>query len=544
MKTSSARACGRRARQGAGRASGSCRRPARRSGPAPRRRAAFCHAASSHTDRRRQVGHVAAEPRRVAPAVVGDPARCIQLDGFKRTHEGPAQAQSVADRVVEILRTDVAFLHEAERLGQQRDLQPVQDEAVDLALHVDRHLADAFEHRARAAARLLRGPRRTAQLDHRNQVRRIDRMGDDAARAAGELLGELRGDDRRRRRREHGVARRQRVHLRKGRALGVERLGSAFLDEVDGAHGLLERVDDRHARRRGGGIRHQPVRRQLLERRRDPSGGRRPLRRERVPDAHRPAGAREDIGPGAPDQSGTDDRCGWHVVSPSVICHSQRTLRRRSRSADSAREGPIWVTSPRSSTTVAVRQREREIEMVIDDQDGHMLAQPVEGLEQFLHDRPAPAPRRARRAAAPGCRPTARGRRRPSAARRRTGSRRASASVRGCAGRTPRSCPRPRRRPCRCVASIARVRGSGQPSFRRTAPALRHVRARPGARSAPAGARRASRPPSAMSPAEGGVMPMTVFSSVDLPAPLRPSSATISRSFTSKVTSRRMWLLP
>ena len=35
----------------------------------------------------------------------------------------------------------------------------------------------------------------------------------------------------------------------------------------------------------------------------------------------------------------------------------------------------------------AVGQRERKIEMVVDDQDRHMMAQPVERLEQFLDDR-------------------------------------------------------------------------------------------------------------------------------------------------------------
>ena len=38
-------------------------------------------------------------------------------------------------------------------------------------------------------------------------------------------------------------------------------------------------------------------------------------------------------------------------------------------------------------------------------------------------------------------------------------------------------------------------------------------------------------------PEAGGAMPISVLSSVDLPAPLRPSSATISWLCTSKATS-------
>ena len=49
---------------------------------------------------------------------------------------------------------------------------------------------------------------------------------------------------------------------------------------------------------------------------------------------------------------------------------------------------------------------------------------------------------------------------------------------------------------------------------------------------------------SAMVPRAGGAIPTIVFKTVDLPAPLRPSSATISFSCTSKATSWRIWLLP
>jgi hypothetical protein len=51
-------------------------------------------------------------------------------------------------------------------------------------------------------------------------------------------------------------------------------------------------------------------------------------------------------------------------------------------------------------------------------------------------------------------------------------------------------------------------------------------------------------PAKRMAPVAGGAIPITVFNSVDLPAPLRPSNARISCSRTSSETALRMWLLP
>src|SRR5688572_31088983 len=46
------------------------------------------------------------------------------------------------------------------------------------------------------------------------------------------------------------------------------------------------------------------------------------------------------------------------------------------------------------------------------------------------------------------------------------------------------------------------------------------------------------------SPAERGISPITAFSVVDLPAPLRPSSATTSPGATSSATPNRTCALP
>ena len=50
----------------------------------------------------------------------------------------------------------------------------------------------------------------------------------------------------------------------------------------------------------------------------------------------------------------------------------------------SIREAPVQVTVPRSSTTVRSDERECEIEMMVDDDHRDLVAQAVEGLEQFF----------------------------------------------------------------------------------------------------------------------------------------------------------------
>ena len=78
----------------------------------------------------------------VARAIIRDAAGRVEFDGLERPEERPAQAEAVLDGVVEIFGRDVALADQAERFGQQRALQPVEDKAVDLAVDGDRHLAD------------------------------------------------------------------------------------------------------------------------------------------------------------------------------------------------------------------------------------------------------------------------------------------------------------------------------------------------------------------------------------------------------------------
>ena len=52
------------------------------------------------------------------------------------------------------------------------------------------------------------------------------------------------------------------------------------------------------------------------------------------------------------------------------------------------------------------------------------------------------------------------------------------------------------------------------------------------------------RPSKATVPEAGGTIPMIAFITVDLPAPLRPSSATTSPAAASSETPCRMWARP
>src|SRR5690606_9002994 len=113
-----------------------------------------------------RVGREALVEACVAGAVIGDAAGRIQLDRLERADEGPAQAEPVLDGVIEVLRRDIAVLDETESLRQQRALQAVEDEAVDLLPDRDRHLADSLVDGAGAFHRLGRCPGRAAQLHH------------------------------------------------------------------------------------------------------------------------------------------------------------------------------------------------------------------------------------------------------------------------------------------------------------------------------------------------------------------------------------------
>jgi hypothetical protein len=142
--------------------------------------------------------------------------------------------------VIQVLGAHVAFLHEAEGFGEEGDLQAVEDEAVDLLLHVDRHLAHALLDLDRAPLRLGRCPRRPADFHYGDEVRGIDGVRHDAALSAGEGFGELRRDDCGGRRGEDRLLGRCRVEARERFLLDVEPLRPVLLHVLGVAHRFLE----------------------------------------------------------------------------------------------------------------------------------------------------------------------------------------------------------------------------------------------------------------------------------------------------------------
>ncbi|PHJ88988.1 hypothetical protein VF08_37865, partial [Nostoc linckia z8] len=173
----------------------------------------------------------AGKARAVAPVVVGNAAGGVELDGLERAHEGPAQAEPVADGLVEVLWRDDTRADEVEGLGHQHRLQAVEHEAVDLLLHGDRHLLDLLVDGAGLLHHLRVGPGCRAELDDRHEVRGVHRMGDEHARAVLEVLRPERreqegggGDD-------DGRGRGERVDLGMDGDLRLHRLRPVFLNE-------------------------------------------------------------------------------------------------------------------------------------------------------------------------------------------------------------------------------------------------------------------------------------------------------------------------
>ena len=134
-------------------------------------------------------------------------------------------------------------------------------------------------------------------------------MDHQAARAAGQRLGELRRQDRRGRAGQDGLRHRRGIEARKNPSLDLDVFGRVLLDVSGPAERLLERCRDAHAgadlTRRGAA--EEIVLRKTGQDRIDVGervGGR---GRRRVPERYVMARPREADGPGTADESCTDD---------------------------------------------------------------------------------------------------------------------------------------------------------------------------------------------------------------------------------------------
>ena len=169
-------------------------------------------------------------------------------------------------------------------------------------------------------------------------------MGNETAMASLEALREQARHDGRGRGGENGFGRGKPVEFGKDRALGLDALGQALLNEVDGVERVGKIGGDPYARRCRLGIVDEPLLGEVAQ-----SLGHQGARLlgEIEPDIVERdiegAACKHDR-PGAADQTGSDDG--------DAILHIHSIFLLSARSSLNACEGPVQVTAPRSSTTV------------------------------------------------------------------------------------------------------------------------------------------------------------------------------------------------
>src|SRR3546814_544738 len=124
--------------------------------------------------------------------VVAYAARRIQVDGLEWSHETPPEGESVAEAGIDILRRGIAVGDQPEGFLQERALHPVHHEAVELALHDDRPLADPFHQGGGFARDRLGRPGRGHDLSCGHEIGGIARMTDEPALARRKMFAEAR----------------------------------------------------------------------------------------------------------------------------------------------------------------------------------------------------------------------------------------------------------------------------------------------------------------------------------------------------------------
>ena len=266
--------------------------------------------------RPRRIAGETAVDRAVARTIIGDAAGRVEVDGRERTHERPAQPETVRERLVHVLRRHVALAHQAHRLVEQRALQPVEDEAVDLPLDDDRDLPDIRHHGVCALDGRGRSPRRAAKLDDRHEMGRIDGMGNQATRAAAQRLRELGCRDRRRGARKHRPRGRRGVERAEDLALHVEVFRQVLLNPRGAGHGILEAGRGRDAQSGSPRVVDEAGARKIRQAGRDEATRTVHLSRHAVEHAHMPAGAGEHRRPRTADQPTPDDGGGFRHEGP------------------------------------------------------------------------------------------------------------------------------------------------------------------------------------------------------------------------------------
>lgn len=131
---------------------------------------AFVHIAGN--DVRRPIA-LAAERAFEIPARVVQDVAATPVDEFEQAEHGVAEAEAVADRLVDLLRTGDAFLDHACGLVHRQRLDARNDEARRRRAD-DRHLADAFEQSFDFVDNGGIGGFAGRNLDQRDQIGRVE----------------------------------------------------------------------------------------------------------------------------------------------------------------------------------------------------------------------------------------------------------------------------------------------------------------------------------------------------------------------------------
>jgi hypothetical protein len=104
-----------------------------------------------------------------------------QMIEHQVAHDAPAQARAPAQGGVDVRSADDAFGNEVINLPRERRLQTIGDVPGHLLSQPDGLLTQPGVELCGALNRGFRGLRAADNLDERNQVRRVERMADDAA---------------------------------------------------------------------------------------------------------------------------------------------------------------------------------------------------------------------------------------------------------------------------------------------------------------------------------------------------------------------------
>jgi hypothetical protein len=162
------------------------------------------------------------------------------VKGHARPHDRPARPGAGGDGEVDLLHRGLAVGHHVEGLAPQGLLEPGRDEARQFPLHDERRLADQAVEVGRPGDRLRRRPFAADHLHQRQQVGRVEGVGDHGAlrrRTASLNIGhrEARGAGG-----DHHLGRYQLAQHFVKRLLKSQVLGHALLDEIRFGAGLRQ----------------------------------------------------------------------------------------------------------------------------------------------------------------------------------------------------------------------------------------------------------------------------------------------------------------